>query len=162
MPLRLIAGFVTLVLALHLEFENRDLIADSAVFRAFERARLELLRAQTHETTHLGLHALARGIRYFPPIHYAPQQWHTMRGYAQFALREAAAAPAVDPGACRYCDACEPPQRDVLLVGPARGVSLLEQMEGHIDHPTDVSLFFDSSGICFLLRQMGRGWIPTC
>ncbi|KAJ7151756.1 hypothetical protein C8R43DRAFT_1127396 [Mycena crocata] len=117
------ARFTGLTLGLYREFEFRAQTADSAAPTPFERARMDLM--------------------YLPATHYAPIQWHTVRGYAEFALAEAEATPLGDPERLivgqlgRMCYSLD-------LSAPTVA-SLVERIDRYINHATDASLFFDSS-----------------
>lgn len=107
----LIMGFAGLVLPLHRELEFRSTIADVDVgmgtgTNGYAHARMRLLAAEVRAMAGHAVREVARGLRYLPPVHYAPIQRPTLVDCAQFALEEAEAAPVVDTARAQDLATC--------------------------------------------------------
>ncbi|KAF7342336.1 Zn(2)-C6 fungal-type domain-containing protein [Mycena venus] len=79
-----VIGFISLVLPFYRELELRG---DEGEPRTRERMRL--FRMQARDIAVLGLHELARALRYLPSLHYTPLNWRIIYPWAEFCAERA-------------------------------------------------------------------------
>ncbi|KAF7335220.1 Zn(2)-C6 fungal-type domain-containing protein [Mycena sanguinolenta] len=152
----LVIGFISLALPFHHELELRCDIEDDPRFRE----RMQLFRMQARKMAASGLHELACALRYLPPLHYMPVNWHILYPCAEFCV-EAAAENKED---------LEMIVKELKIMGYSLDVfsspqvtQLIERLEVYLRKPTPAfgEDFLNSAELADLFLPLEQPWMGS-
>ncbi|KAJ7264501.1 hypothetical protein B0H12DRAFT_1321427 [Mycena haematopus] len=148
-----IAGFVSLVLPFYRELELRG---DEGEPRT--RERLRLFRMQAREIAVLGLHELARALRYLPHLHYTPVNWRIIYPWAEFCVEAVADREDLQ----MIVNELKLMGYSLEVFSTPQATELIERLEAYLSKPTSpqpAEDFLNSAELADLFLPLEQPWM---